>query len=70
MLGELKKRFDILVYDSDHRPWMLIECKATAINLDEAALQQVFDIISAFLYRSWLSPTVTILLDGRRRPGN
>jgi len=41
MLGELKKRFDILVYDKDHRPWMMIECKATAIALNEAVLQQV-----------------------------
>jgi hypothetical protein len=41
MLGELKKRFDILVYDRDHRPWMMIECKATAINLNDAAFQQV-----------------------------
>lgn len=41
MLGELKKRFDILVYDKDHRPWMMIECKATGIGLTDAALQQV-----------------------------
>lgn len=41
MLGELKKRFDILVYDRDHRPWMMIECKSPAINLNDAALQQV-----------------------------
>jgi len=41
MLGELKKRFDILVYDKDHSPWMMIECKATTINLNDAALQQV-----------------------------
>ena len=41
MLGELKKRFDILVYDKDHRPWMMIECKASAINLTDAALEQV-----------------------------
>lgn len=41
MLGELKKRFDILVYDRDHRPWMMIECKSAAINLTDAALQQV-----------------------------
>jgi len=40
-LGELKKRFDILVYDSDHKPWMLIECKAAEINLDEKVLHQV-----------------------------
>jgi hypothetical protein len=40
-LGELIKRFDILVYDPLHVPWMMIECKATAINLSDAALQQV-----------------------------
>ena len=41
ILGELKKRFDILVYDKEHRPWMMIECKAPAIKLDEAVLQQL-----------------------------
>jgi hypothetical protein len=40
-LGELTKRFDILVYDNDHKPWMMIECKAPAIKLDEAVLQQL-----------------------------
>jgi hypothetical protein len=40
-LGELKKRFDILVYDKQHRPWMMIECKAPEIKLDEGVLQQV-----------------------------
>ena len=40
-LGELKKRFDILVYDPDHKPWMLVECKAGEIVLDEKVLFQV-----------------------------
>ena len=40
-LGELRKRFDILVYNRDHQPWMLIECKAKDIVLDEKAFQQV-----------------------------
>jgi len=40
-LGELKKRFDILVYDMDHRPWMMIECKAGDVKLDESVLEQV-----------------------------
>ncbi len=40
-LGELKKRFDILVYDSKHKPWMLIECKAGEISLNENVLLQV-----------------------------
>jgi len=41
MLGELKKRFDILVYNKDHKPWMMIECKAPVIPLSDTALQQV-----------------------------
>ncbi len=40
-LGELKKRFDILVYDKDHKPWLMVECKSMDVKLDEAVLQQV-----------------------------
>jgi hypothetical protein len=40
-LGDLKKRFDILVYDNDHKPWMLVECKAGEITLNENVLHQV-----------------------------
>ncbi|HEU0111164.1 MAG TPA: type I restriction enzyme HsdR N-terminal domain-containing protein [Flavisolibacter sp.] len=41
ILNELKKRFDILVYNKEHKPWMLVECKAPAVNLSESVLQQV-----------------------------
>jgi type I site-specific restriction endonuclease len=40
-LGELKKRFDILVYDHLHKPWMLVECKAQSVPLTADVLQQV-----------------------------
>jgi hypothetical protein len=40
-LGELKKRFDILVYDRQHRPWMMVECKAPAVILDQSVLHQL-----------------------------
>lgn len=40
-LGELKKRFDVLVYDNHHRPWLMIECKAAEVKLDAAVLEQV-----------------------------
>ncbi len=39
-LGELKKRFDILVYKND-KPWMVIECKEMQTVLDEGVLRQV-----------------------------
>ena len=40
MLGELKKRFDVLIYNSNHQPWMLVECKAASIKLNEDVLHQ------------------------------
>ncbi len=40
-VGELKKRFDVLVYDAIHQPWMMIECKAATIKLDDSVLQQI-----------------------------
>ena len=40
-LGDLKKRFDILVYDRRHQPWMMIECKGQEIALNDATLQQL-----------------------------
>src|SRR5260221_12305849 len=40
-LGELTKRFDILVYNSKHEPWLMVECKGMAIALTEEVLQQV-----------------------------
>lgn len=41
MLGELKKRFDILVYNGNHEPWMMIECKAQEVVLNDKVLQQL-----------------------------
>ena len=40
-LGELVKRFDILIYDSSHKPWMMVECKEMDIPLNQAVLDQV-----------------------------
>src|SRR5690349_11161373 len=40
VLNGLKKRFDILVYDKNHQPWMLVECKAPEVLLSEDVLQQ------------------------------
>lgn len=40
-LGDLKKRFDVLVYDPLHQPWMLIECKSEKISITEKTLMQI-----------------------------
>ncbi len=40
-LGELNKRFDLLVFNSAAKPWMMIECKATNIALDKTVIWQI-----------------------------
>ncbi len=40
-LGELKKRFDIVVYDKELKPRMIIECKEMSVPLDKKVLDQV-----------------------------
>ena len=40
-LGELNKRFDLLVFDTGAQPWMLVECKALEERLDSRVLWQV-----------------------------
>ncbi len=57
-VGELKKRFDILVYDKLHQPWMLIECKSSAISLDEKVLQQ------ALRYSITIPATFIVITNG------
>lgn len=58
-LNELKKRFDILVYDPSHRPWMLVECKAPEVELNEVVLQQVLR------YHMSIPATYIVITNGR-----
>jgi hypothetical protein len=39
-LGEMVKRFDILIFDKAARPWMMVECKAMDKLLDKSVLWQ------------------------------
>ena len=39
-LVDLKKRFDIVLY-KNAQPWMIVECKETAVALDRKVLDQV-----------------------------
>lgn len=40
-VGEMEKRFDIVVYDRGTKPWIVTECKESSVNLSGATLQQV-----------------------------
>lgn len=39
-LGELKKRFDIVVFDKTAQPFLIVECKEMNVALSETVLQQ------------------------------
>jgi len=41
LLGTLKKRCDIVVYNREMQPWMIVECKEMKVPLSENVLDQV-----------------------------
>jgi hypothetical protein len=40
-LNNLRKRFDVLVYNHAFEPWLMVECKAPGVPLSAAVLEQV-----------------------------
>jgi hypothetical protein len=38
--NQLSKRSDIVVFDREGNPWMVVECKSSSLNLSAATLQQ------------------------------
>ncbi|PWU03261.1 MAG: restriction endonuclease subunit R [Bacteroidetes bacterium] len=40
-LGELSKRCDIVIYNKEAQPQMIVECKATHIELNSSVLDQI-----------------------------
>lgn len=42
MLGDVKKRFDIVVF-KNAAPWMIVECKETQVKLNEAVIKQILN---------------------------
>jgi hypothetical protein len=57
-VGELRKRFDIVVFDKTHKPWLLAECKAMEVPLSEKVIQQ------ALSYYTKLSGEVLMISNG------
>lgn len=41
LVGELDKRFDIVVYDKNTRPFIIVECKEMNVPLTENTMRQV-----------------------------
>ena len=53
-VGNKKKRFDIVVYNRDHKPWLLAECKAPEINVSEKTLYQLLNYQNVVQCNYWL----------------
>lgn len=58
-LGELAKRFDMVVYDQNTRPWMIIECKEMSVALNEQVLNQ------ALRYNMTLQVPYIVITNGK-----
>ena len=42
-LGDVKKRFDILVYNRAAKPWLMVECKSKEVQINKKVLNQVLN---------------------------
>ncbi len=61
-LGDLNKRFDILIYQEE-KPWMIIECKEANTLLSEKTIQQLLQ------YQQVLEATYLIASNGHETIG-
>ena len=53
LLGDLKKRFDIVVYNNNAKAFMLVECKEMNVPLSENVLRQALRY-NTMLQADWL----------------
>jgi hypothetical protein len=54
MLGKLPKRFDIVVYNREHMPWLLAECKAPEVAITDTVLNQLLQYQHSLQCRYWV----------------
>jgi len=54
VVGKMNKRFDVAVFNRDHTPWMLAECKEPDVLLSENTLFQLLHYHRAVPARYWL----------------
>ena len=59
-VGERRKRFDIVVYGSDHQPWMLVECKEPDETISQDTLFQLLN------YQRTLQSAYWVLTNGHQ----
>ena len=53
-VGKLPRRFDVVVYNRDHQPWLLAECKAPEVPVSESTLRQLLNYQGTIQSSYWL----------------
>ena len=53
-VNQLRKRYDIIVYNHDRQPWMLVECKAPEIPITDQSLNQLLSYYRVIQCPFWL----------------
>jgi hypothetical protein len=53
-LGSLNKRFDVVVYNREHQPWLLAECKAPEVTVNDATLNQLLQYHNTLQCQYWV----------------
>ncbi len=53
-VGDMNKRFDIVVYSREHKPWMLVECKEPQLAISEKTLYQLLNYQRTMQCNYWL----------------
>ncbi len=53
-VGAMKKRYDIVVYNRNHEPWLLAECKAPEVEITETTLHQLLNYQRTIRSDYWL----------------
>jgi hypothetical protein len=58
MMGDVSKRFDLVMYNNQMKPWILIECKAMDVPLTENVIEQ------ALRYNQTLGVEFVVITNG------
>lgn len=53
-VGGMNRRYDVVVYSREHKPWLLAECKSPDVQVTESTLHQLLAYHSVVQARYWL----------------
>lgn len=53
-VGTKTKRFDIVVYDRNHKPWMLVECKSPDVPVSRETFMQLLSYHTTLQTKYWV----------------